>query len=380
MDYLLSDEQKMLRDTAARFAENEIAPVAVALERESRFPHEIIKKAGELGLMGLTLPETHGGAGLDCVSYMLVLEEIGKRLASVVLIISTHISLNCELINKFGSAAQKKKFLPDLCAGRKVGSFSLTEPGAGSDAAGIKTQAVRKGDTYIINGTKQFCTMDPESDNVIILFALTKPELKTKGISAFIIDKTCPGWKAGKKEHKLGIKSATTSELIFEDCVIPVENLLGVENEGFKYAMIALDSGRIGIATQALAIAKASIDAATAYAKVREQFGKPIASLQAIQWMLADMNTEYEAAWLLTYRAALMKDKGLRFTKEAAMAKLKASEVASFCADLAIQIHGGYGYIEEFNVERYYRDARITRIYEGTSEIQRLVIAQNCLK
>ena len=380
MDYLLNDEQKMLRDTVARFAENEIAPVAVALERESRFPHEIIKKAGGIGLMGITLPEAYGGAGLDNVSYMLALEEIGKKLASLVLIISTHTSLTCELINKLGSEEQKKKYLPDLCAGRKVGSFSLTEPGAGSDAAGIKTHAVRKGDTYIINGTKQFCTLDPESDNVIILFALTKPELKTKGISAFIIDKTCPGWKAGKKEHKLGIKSSTTSELIFEDCVIPAENLLGVENEGFKYAMIALDGGRISIATQALAIAKASIDAATAYAKVREQFGKPIAALQAIQWMLADMNTEYEAAWLLTYRAALMKDKGLRFTKEAAMAKLKASEVACFCADLAIQIHGGYGYIEEFNVERYYRDARITRIYEGTSEIQRLVIAQNCLK
>jgi butyryl-CoA dehydrogenase len=380
MDYLLNDEQKMLRDTVARFAENEIAPVAAALEKEGRFPHEIIKKAGELGLMGLTLPEAYGGAGLDNISYMLAMEEVGKKLASMVLIMSTHLSLACGLIDKFGSEEQKKKYLPDLAAGRKVGSFSLTEPGAGSDAAALKTHALRQGETYVINGTKQFCTLDPGSDNVVLLCALTKPELKTKGISVFIVDRSCPGWKTGKKEHKLGIHSSTTSELIFEDCVVPAQNLLGVENEGFKYAMIALDGGRIGIACQALGIAKASIDAATAYAKEREQFGKPIASLQAIQWMLADMNTEYEAAWLLTYRAALMKDKGLRFTKEASMAKLKASETASFCADLAIQIHGGYGYIEEFNVERYYRDARITRIYEGTSEIQRLVIAQNCLK
>ena len=380
MDYFLNDEQKMLRDTVARFAENEIAPVAAALEKEVRFPVELLNKAAELGLMGITIPEAYGGAGLDTVSYMLAMEEIGKRLASMVLIMSTHLSLTCGLIEKFGSEEQKKKYLPDLAAGRKVGSFSLTEAGAGSDAAGLKTQALRKGDTYVINGTKQFCTMSPESDNVIILFALTKPEMKTKGISAFIIDKSCPGWKAGKKEHKLGIHSSTTSELIFEDCVVPAQNLLGAENEGFKYAMIALDGGRIGIATQALGIAKASIDAATSYAKEREQFGKPIAALQAIQWMLADMNTEYEAAWLLTYRAAVMKDKGLRFTKESAMAKLKASETASFCADLAIQIHGGYGYIEEYNVERYYRDARITRLYEGTSEIQRLVIAQNCLK
>jgi len=380
MDYLLNDEQKMLRDTVARFAENEIAPLAVALEQEGRFPHELLKKAAELGLMGITVPEAYGGAGLDTVSYMLAMEEIGKKLASMVLIISTHISLTCGLIEKFGSEEQKKKYLPDLAAGRKVGSFSLTEPGAGSDSAAVKTLAVRRGDTYVINGVKQFCTLNPESDNVVILLAMTSPELKTKGISAFIVDKSCPGWKAGKKEHKLGIKSATTAELIFEDCVVPAQNLLGKENEGFKYAMIGLDGGRIGIATQGLGIAKAAIEAATTYAKEREQFGKPIAALQAIQWMLADMNTEYEAAWLLTYRAALMKDKGLRFTKEAAMAKLKASEVASFCADLAIQIHGGYGYIEEFIVERLYRDARITRIYEGTSEIQRLVIAQNCLK
>ncbi len=380
MDYLLNDEQKMLRDTVARFAEKEIAPLAAALEKEGRFPHEIIRKAGELGLMGITVPEAYGGAGLDSISYMLAMEEIGKRLASLVLIMSTHISLACGLIEKFGSEEQKKKYLPDLAAGRRVGSFSLTEPGAGSDAAGLKTQAVRQGDTFVINGTKQFCTLCPESDNVLLLFALTRPELKTKGISAIIVDKSCPGWKVGKREHKLGIHSSTTSELIFEDCIVPAKNLLGAENEGFKYAMIGLDGGRIGIATQALGIAKAAIEAATAYAREREQFGKPIANLQAIQWMLADMNTEYEAAWLLTYRAALMKDKGLRFTKEAAMAKLKASEVASFCADLAIQIHGGYGYIEEFSVERLYRDARITRIYEGTSEIQRLVIAQNCLK
>lgn len=380
MDYLLTDEQKMLRDMAAKFTANEITPVAAEMEREGRFPHEILKKAGELGLMGITLPEEYGGGGMDSVGYMLALEEVGKGLASLVLIMSTHISLAAGSIHKFGNDEQKKKYLPDLCSGKKVGSFSLTEAGAGSDAAGLKTRAERRGDTYLINGSKQFCTLDPDCDNVIILFALTQPELKTKGISAFIIDKSMPGWRVGKKEHKLGIRTATTSELIFEDCEVPAANLLGEENQGFKYAMIALDSGRIGIATQALAVAKASIEAATEYAKNREQFGKPIAALQAIQWMIADMNTEYDASWLLTYRAALMKDQGLRFSREAAMAKLKASETASFCADAAIQIHGGYGYTEEFPVERYYRDARITRIYEGTSEIQRLVIALNSMK
>ncbi len=380
MDYLLNDEQKMLRDMAARFTADEITPVAAEMEKEGRFPHEILKKAGELGLMGITLPEEYGGGGMDHVGYMCALEEIGKGLASLVLIMSTHMSLTAGSILKFGNEEQKKKYLPDLCSGKKVGSFSLTEPGAGSDAAGLATKAVKRGDSYLINGTKQFCTLDPDSDNVVILFALTEPELKTKGISAFIIDKSMPGWRVGKKEHKLGIRTSTTSELIFEDCEVPAENLLGEVNKGFKYAMIGLDSGRIGIATQALAIAKASIEAAVSYAKVREQFGKPIAALQAIQWMIADMATEYDAAWLLTHRAAVMKDMGLRFSREAAMAKLKASEVASFCADQAIQIHGGYGYTEEFPVERYYRDARITRIYEGTSEIQRLVIAASYLR
>jgi alkylation response protein AidB-like acyl-CoA dehydrogenase len=279
----------------------------------------------------------------------------------------------------FGTDEQKKKYLPDLLAGKKLGCLCLTEPQAGSDAGAIKTTAKPDGDTWVLNGTKQFITNAVQAD-VAIVFALTDPKAGNRGISAFIVEKSTPGFKVGKLEHKLGITASSTAEVIFEDCKIPKENLLGGLNKGFKVAMVTLDGGRIGIAAQALGIAKAAIEDAIAYAKERVQFNKPIAAFQGIKWYIAEMVTEYEAAWLLTYNAALMKDKGVRYSRESAMAKLKASEVCEFCASKCVQIHGGYGYIKEFDAERYFRDSKITQIYEGTSEIQREIIAGLMLK
>ena len=379
MDYLLSEEQKMIRDMVSKFAKEEIAPFASENEKNSTFPSEIIKKAGELGLMGIGYPVEYGGAGMDYVSYMIAVEEISKACASTGVIVSAHSSLSIDPIFKFGTEEQKKKYMPRMCSGEWIGCHALTEPGAGSDAGSTKTTAKLEGDEWVLNGTKHFITNGAEAE-VSIVFASTDPSAKTRGISAFIVDKGTPGFKIGKLEHKLGIKATSTAELIFEDCKIPKENLLGDVGKGFKIALTTLDGGRLGIASQALGIAKASIEDAVKFAKEREQFDQPIANFQAIQWMLADMYTEYEAAWLLTYRASKMKDMGLRYTQEAAMAKLKASEVASFCASKSLQIHGGYGYTDEFNVERYLRDAKITEIYEGTSEIMRLVIAASLLK
>jgi alkylation response protein AidB-like acyl-CoA dehydrogenase len=378
MDYLLTEEQKMLKEMVAKFAKEEIGPVARENQEKGIYPAEIVKKAAELGLFGIAYPPEYGGAGMDFVSYMLAIEQISRFCASTGVIISAHSSLCADPIFRFGNEEQKKKYLPDLCSGNKIGCLGLTEPGAGSDAGAIKTTAKLKGDKWIINGTKQFIT-NGEQAEIAVVIALTEPGKKTKGISAFIIEKDTPGYKVGKHEEKLGINSTSTTELIFEDCEIPKENLLGELNKGFKVALATLDGGRLGIAAQALGIAKASIDDGVAYSKVREQFGQPIGMFQALQWMMADMNTEYEAAWLLTYRASRMKDLGLRYTTEAAMAKLKASETASFCANKSLQIHGGYGYTKEFDVERYLRDAKITEIYEGTSEVMRLVIAANML-
>ncbi|MEI8347328.1 MAG: acyl-CoA dehydrogenase [Pseudomonadota bacterium] len=381
MEYLLTEEQRMLREMVAKFAKEDIAPKAKETDEHHLFPRDIINKAGELGLMGIAYPDTLGGAGMDYVSYMLAVEEISAVCASTGVIISAHSSLCIAPIYQFGTEEQKKKYMPDLCSGKKIGCFGLTEPSAGSDSGGTKTPAVLEGDTWILNGTKTFITNGKEAE-VAVLFARTdmKVEPKTRGITAFIIEKGTKGFSVGKVESKLGINGSSTTELILNDCRIPKENLLGQLNKGFKVAMVTLDGGRLGIASQALGIAKAAIADATQYAKDRCQFDVPIASFQAIQWMLADMVTEYEAAWLLTYRASLMKDKGLDHTREAAMAKLKASEVANFCASKAIQILGGYGYMKEFNVERYFRDAKITELYEGTSEIQRLVIAAQHLK
>jgi alkylation response protein AidB-like acyl-CoA dehydrogenase len=379
MDYLLTEEQKMLREMVTKFAREEIGPTARENQEKGIFPEEIVKKAGELGLFGIAYPPEYGGAGMDFVSYMLAVEEISRYCASTGVIISAHSSLCLDPIFRFGNEEQKKKYMPDLCSGRKIGCLGLTEPGAGSDAGATKTTARLQGDKWIIDGTKQFITNGAQAETIVIT-ALTEPGQKAKGISAFIVEKGFPGYKVGKHEHKLGINSTSTTELIFEECEVPRENLLGELNKGFKIALATLDGGRLGIASQALGIARAAIDAAVSYSKVREQFEQPIARFQALQWMMADMYTEYEASWLLTYRASLMKDRGMRYTKEAAMAKLKASETASFCANKSLQIHGGYGYTKEFDVERYLRDAKITEIYEGTSEIMRLVIAASLLE
>ncbi len=379
MDYLLTDEQKMLNEMVSKFAKEEIGPVARENQEKGVFPWEIIKKASELGLMGIAYPPEYGGAGMDYVSYMLAVEKISRYCASTGVIISAHSSLCIDPIFRFGTEDQKKKYLPALCTGEKIGSFALTEPGSGSDSGAAKTTAKSVGDRWVLNGTKHFITNGEESQ-VCIVFALTEPGKKTHGLSAFIVEKGTPGFSVGKHEKKLGINSTSTTEFIFEECAIPKGNLLGDLNKGFKVAMVTLDGGRLGIGAQALGIALASIEDSIKFSKEREQFDQPISNFQAIQWMLAEMATEYEAAWLLNYRGSLMKDKGLPYSKEAAMAKLKASETASFCAAKAIQIHGGYGYTKEFDVERYLRDAKITEIYEGTNEIMRVVIAANLLK
>lgn len=379
MDCLLTDEQKMVQEMVENFARDKIEPQARRNDAEKRFPVEILKEAGELGLFGIPYPEEVGGAGLDYVSYMLTISGIARYCASTAVIISAHASLVCDTIFKHGTDAQKEKYLPDLLAGRTLGCFCLTEPHAGSDAGAISTAAVKDGDGWVLNGVKQFITNAPYAQ-VAVVFACSSPELGNKGKTAFIVDMDTPGVIVGKNETKLGIRASAMSEVRFEDCRLPADSLLGEVDRGFKVAMGSLDGGRIGIASQALGIARAAIEDATAYAKQREQFGKPIAEFQGLQWYLAEMATEYEAAWLLTYRAALMRDRGERTTKEAAMAKWKASEVCEMCATRAVQIHGGYGYTTEFNPERYFRDSKITQIYEGTSEVQKSIIAGQILR
>ena len=383
MDLNLTEEHKMIRKMVRQFAEKEVAPIAAEMDEKGEVPFENIKKMGELGLMGLTVSEEYGGAGMDTVSYCIATEEISKACASTAIVMGVQNSLVCHGIEKFGTEDQKQRFLVPLAEGRFIGAFALTEPEAGSDAAAQKTTLVLDGDEYIVNGSKNFITSGGFAD-VILLFGMTDKSQGYRGISALLVEKGTPGFSVGKEEDKLGIRASNTCELVFEDCRVPVANRLGEEGEGFKIAMANLDAGRISVGAQALGIAEAAYQAALEYAKVREQFGQPIAHFQGIQWMLADMATRIEASRLLVYNAALAKDRaketGGRYSKEAAMAKLYASETASWVADLAIQIHGGYGYIKEYPVERYYRDARITRIYEGTSEVQRMVIADQILR
>jgi alkylation response protein AidB-like acyl-CoA dehydrogenase len=379
MDFELTEEQKMIQEMAHDFAEKEIKPKAPELDKTERHPTEIIQKMAELNLMGMAIPDTYGGGGADVVSYVLALEEISWGCASVGVIMSVNNSLVCDPIYTFGTEEQKKKFLTPLASGKKLGCFGLTEPEAGSDAAAQKTTAVLQGDVWVINGKKNFITNGNVAD-YCVLMAMTDRSKGYKGISSFIVDCKSPGFSVGVVEKKLGIKASGTAELILEDCRIPKENILGEVGQGFYVAMNTLDGGRIGIAAQANGIAKAALEAAIAYSKTRTQFGNPISKFQAIQWMIADMATELEAARLLTLRAAFLKDHKQRYEKEAAMAKLFASETANRIATKALQIHGGYGYIQEYNVERHFRDARITEIYEGTSEIMRLVIANNILK
>lgn len=379
MDLKFTAEHEMMRKMVRDFAEKDVAPLAAELDEKGVVPFENIKTMGRLGLLGLTAPEEYGGCGADTISYVIAIEELAKACASTAIVMAVQNSLVNYGLAKFGTEEQKQKYLTKLVTGEWIGAFALTEPGAGSDAAAQRTTAVRDGDFYVLNGSKHFITNGGIAD-VVIVFAMTDKSKGSRGISAFIVEKTFPGFSVGKEENKMGIRGTNTNELIFEDCRVPAENLLGEEGQGFKIAMIVLDAGRIGVGAQAVGIAQAAFEAAVEYAKTREQFGAPIARLQAIQWMIADMATRIEAARLLVYNAALKKDSGGRFTKEAAMAKLFASETADFVVDCALQIHGGYGYMKEYPVERYYRDARITRLYEGTSEIQRLVIAHQVLR
>lgn len=377
--YPLTNEHKMLRDAARDFAEKEIAPLAAAFDESGEFPYATIKKMGELGFMGIEVPEAYGGAGMDTLAYVLALEEICKVDASHGVIMSVNNSLYCHGILQFGTEEQKKKFITPVASGKAIGAYSLTEPQSGSDAGTMKSRAVRDGDFYVLNGRKSWVTSGPVADYFVV-FMVTDPAKKQKGISAFLVEGNTPGLTRGKKEPKLGIRASATSELIFEDCKVPAENRLGEEGEGFKIAMTVLDAGRIGIATQALGIAEAAYEASRQYAAQREAFGQPIGAFQGTGFKIADMKTRIEASRLLIYNAAIAKEKskqsGARYTQEASMAKLFASETAMYVAHQAVQIHGGMGYSKELPVERYFRDAKITEIYEGTSEIQRLVISR----
>lgn len=376
----LSDEHKMLRDAARDFARNEIAPIAAEFDESGEFPHKTIKKMGEMGFMGIEVPEQYGGAGMDTLAYVLALEEICKADAAHGVIMSVNNSLYANGLLKFGSEEQKKKFLVPVASGKSIGAYSLTEPMSGSDAGTMKSRATRDGDFYLLNGRKSWVTSGPVADYVVV-FMMTDPEKKQKGVSAFLVESSTPGFVRGKKEPKLGIRASATSELIFDNVRVPVENRLGAEGEGFKIAMTVLDAGRIGIAAQALGIAEAAYEAARDYAGQREAFGQPIGAFQGTGFKIADMKTRIEASRLLIYNAALAKERaktsGGRFSLEAAMAKLYASETAMFVTHQAVQIHGGMGYSKELPVERYFRDAKITEIYEGTSEIQRLVISRS---
>lgn len=375
----LTEEHEMIRQAARDFAQNEIAPIAAEFDESGEFPRETIKKMGEMGFMGIEVPEEYGGAGMDTLAYVLALEEICKADASHGTIMSVNNSLFCYGLIHFGTEPQKQKYLRAVASGKAVGAYSLTEPMSGSDAGTMRSRAVRDGDYYIINGRKSWVTSAPVA-KYIVLFTMTEPEKQHHGITAFIIDTDDPGFVRGKKEPKLGIRASATSEIMFEDYRLPVEDRLGEEGQGFKIAMTVLDAGRIGIASQALGIAEAAYEASVNYAKEREAFGKRIGEFQGISFTLADMKTRIEASRLLIYQAAMAKERskktGERFTLEASMAKLFASETAMFVTHAAVQIHGGMGYSKELPVERYFRDAKITEIYEGTSEIQRMVIAR----
>jgi butyryl-CoA dehydrogenase len=374
-----SETQTSIYETCRAFADRELKPNARRWDEEHRFPREAIDKLAEMGLLGVAIPERWGGAGLDNVSYALAMEEISRGCASTGVIMSVNNSLYCDPVYKFGTDAQRERWLAPFARGEKLGCFGLTEPNAGSDAAAQKTTAVRDGAVYLINGSKNFITVGPQAE-AIVLFAMTAPEKGNKGISAFLVPTDAPGFTRGSPDRKLGITAAHSCSMFFEDVRVPVENLLGKEGDGFKVAMATLDGGRIGIGAQALGIARAAYEEALGYSKEREAFGAPIANLQAIQFMLADMATEIDAARLLLWKAAAMKDAGVRHTAESSMAKLFASEMANRVTNHALQIHGGYGYLKDFDAERHLRDARICEIYEGTSEIQRLVIAASVLK
>ena len=379
MDFSFSETHQLIRATARKFAEERLAPSSIERDEKSEFPFAAVKELGELGFMGMMVPEEWGGAGLDTTSYVLAIEEISRVDASVGVIMSVNNSLVCYGINLYGTNDQKERYLRDLASGRKLGAFALSEPEAGSDASNQRTTAKKDGSDYLLNGTKNWITNGSTADVVLVMAATDKGK-GAKGISTFIVEKGIPGFNVGKKEKKLGIRSSDTVSFSFQDCRVPAANRILEEGGGFKFAMKTLEGGRIGIAAQALGIAQASLDASIRYAKERKAFDRPIAELQAIQFKIADMATNIDAARMLVLKAAALKDSGQSYGPEAAMAKLFSSKVAVQSALEAIQIHGGYGYVQEYLVERYLRDAKITEIYEGTSEIQRLVIARALLK
>ncbi len=379
MEFAYTETHKMIRETARKFAEERIAPDAIERDEEERFPHEVVKELGELGFMGMMVPEEYGGAGLDVASYAIAVEEVSRVDASLGVIMSVNNSLVCYGLNEFGTDDQKRRFLRDLATGKKLGAFALSEPEAGSDASNQHTVATRDGDSYLLNGTKNWITNGSTADYVLVMAATDKSK-GSKGITTLLVEKATPGFVVAKKEKKLGIRSSDTVSLSFQDCRVPIENRIGAEGEGFAFAMKTLEGGRIGIASQALGIAQACLDASIGYSKQRKAFDRPIAELQAIQFKIADMSTNIEAARSLILHACMLKQGGHPFGREAAMAKLFASKIAVQAALEAIQIHGGYGYVREYLVERYLRDAKITEIYEGTSEIQRLVIARSILR
>ena len=379
MDFQLSDEQKQLKREIREFAEREIRDNVMKWDEESKFPLEVIKQLGKMGVMGIIFPSELGGAGLGYIEYVIAVEELSRVDGSVGIIVAAHNSLCSNHIYIAGSEEQKKKYIPKLATGDWIGAWGLTEPGSGSDAGSARTTAIRKGDKWVLNGTKTFITNGSYAD-VMVVVAVTDKSAKTHGLSAFVVEKGTKGFRPGKKENKLGLRASDTAEMIFEDCEIPAGNLLGKEGDGFIDSMRVLDGGRISIAALSLGIGQGAYEAALEYSKERKQFGKAIGEFQAIQWKLADMATELDAARLLTMRAADMKDKGMKTTQESSMAKLYASEVAVKCANEGVQIHGGYGFIKDYPAEKYYRDVKLCTIGEGTSEIQRLVIARQLLK
>ena len=379
MNFTLTKEQELVRQMVRDFAVNEVKPIAAEIDVTERFPMENVKKMGELGMMGIPFSTEFGGAGGDLLSYILAVEELSKVCATTGVILSAHTSLCASLINENGTPEQKEKYLRDLCTGNKIGAFGLTEPGAGTDAAGQQTTAVLDGDNYILNGSKIFITNGGVADTFIV-FAMTDKSKGTKGISAFIVEKGFLGFSIGKKEDKLGIRASSTTELIFENCIVPKENLIGREGKGFGIAMKTLDGGRIGIAAQALGIAEGALEEAIKYMKERKQFGRPISAFQGLQWMVAEMSTKIEAARFLVYKAAWLKENKQPYSVDAARAKLYAAEVAMDVTTKAVQLFGGYGYTKEYPMERMMRDAKITEIYEGTSEVQKMVISGSLLK
>lgn len=379
MNFSLTKEQEMIRKLMREFSENEVKPIAAEIDETETFPRDTVKKMARYAMMGIPFPEEYGGAGGDTLSYVIAVEELSRVCGTTGVILSAHTSLGAHPIYQYGTREQKAKYLKPLAEGKYLGAFGLTEPNAGTDAASQQTTAVQEGDYYILNGSKVFITNGGEAD-IYIIFAMTDKSKGTRGISAFIVEKDYPGFSIGKIESKMGIRASSTSELIFENCMVPKENLLGQVGKGFGIAMQTLDGGRIGIAAQALGIAQGALDETVKYMKERKQFSKPLSSFQGLQWMVADMATKVQAARFLVYNAAYKKDMKLPFSSEAAMAKLFAAETAMEVTTNAVQIHGGYGYTRDYPIERMMRDAKITEIYEGTSQVQKMVIAANLLK